>query len=323
MAASSSEIRLIDRWQRDFPLVPRPYREMAAINELTEDEVLEALSDLGDRGILSRVGAVVRPNTVGVSTLAAMRVPPERLEEVAHIVSADPGVNHNYEREHDYNLWFVASGAHKSSLCTTLLRLGHQTGCPPLDLPLERAYHIDLGFSVSKDVADRPARNAAPSRAASSDDRRFLAAFDEGLPLVARPYRAVGRGLGLDETQVIERLAGLIDDGIVSRFGLVVRHRELGYRANGMVVWDVADDAVDAVGERFAQHPFVTLCYRRPRRLPRWPYNLFCMIHGRERGTVLTQVKALRERAGIDVRDHSVLFSRRRFKQRGVRLSAA
>jgi DNA-binding Lrp family transcriptional regulator len=107
--------------------------------------------------------------------------------------------------------------------------------------------------------------------------------------------------------------------GIIRRFGAVVRHHELGFTANAMTVWDVPDDEADALGAAVAAYPFVTLCYRRPRRLPAWPYNLFCMIHGRDRITVLNQVGVLSRESGLGRFRHAVLFSRLRFKQRGAR----
>lgn len=148
-------------------------------------------------------------------------------------------------------------------------------------------------------------------------DRALIAALEDGLPLTRRPYLDVGRRLGMDEAAVIAALRRLLDAGIVKRLGVVVRHHELGYRANAMVVWDLPDDAVDAVARRFTAFDFVTLCYRRPRRPPKWPYNLFCMIHGRERPAVLAQVDRLATACGVAGAPRAVLFSRRRFKQRG------
>jgi DNA-binding Lrp family transcriptional regulator len=153
----------------------------------------------------------------------------------------------------------------------------------------------------------------------SALDRRLIAAVQDGLPLVERPFQAVGEATGLSEDQVIAGLQRLIGDGTIKRFGIVVRHRELGYRANAMVVWDVPDEQVQRAGRRLAALPFVTLCYRRPRRPPGWPYNLFCMIHGRERATVLGQIEAATRAAGLDGSSRAVLFSRRCFKQRGAR----
>lgn len=157
----------------------------------------------------------------------------------------------------------------------------------------------------------------------TSDDRRLLDLVGAGLPLVAEPYRAVAAALGLDEAAVRARLASLIDAGVIARFGVVVRHRALGYVANAMVVWDVPDDRVATVAAGLAAEPGVTLCYRRPRRPPDWPYNLFCMIHGRDRTQVLGQIEALVARLGLGALPRAVLFSRHCYVQRGARYGAA
>ncbi len=153
--------------------------------------------------------------------------------------------------------------------------------------------------------------------------RRVLAALDDGLPLVPRPYAALAAACGLSEAQVIAAIEELLEDGVLNRFGVVVRHHELGYRANAMVVWDIPDSQVREAGRSLAALPFVTLCYRRPRRPPRWPYNLFCMIHGRDRGSVEALIRRAAEQVGLAEVPREVLFSRRRFKQRGARYGTA
>ncbi|MCC7017224.1 MAG: AsnC family protein [Rhodospirillales bacterium] len=150
-------------------------------------------------------------------------------------------------------------------------------------------------------------------------DSRILAEIADGLPLAPAPYAVVGSRLGVGESEVIARIEGMIARGIIRRFGAVVPHRELGFTANAKTVWNVPDDEADKIGGIVAAYPFVTLCYRRPRRLPAWPYNLFCMIHGRDRITVLDQVDILNREAGLGRFPHAVLFSRLRFKQRGAR----
>lgn len=152
-------------------------------------------------------------------------------------------------------------------------------------------------------------------------DRTLLAALEPGLALVARPFAALAQQTGLEEQEVIERLRELHRQGIVSRFGVIVRHRALGYRANAMVVWDIPDDHVAAVAPTLAALPFVTLCYRRPRR-PGWPYNLFCMIHGKDRETVRAQIVRANASAGTAGLPQAVLFSTRAFKQHGARYGA-
>lgn len=152
-------------------------------------------------------------------------------------------------------------------------------------------------------------------------DSVLIQAIQDGLPLVERPYAAIGETIGLTEDEVIGHINTLMAHGDIKRFGVVVRHKELGYRSNAMVVWDLPDAWVDRLGERIGQMPFVTLCYRRPRRLPDWPYNLFSMIHGRNPGSVLDQVEQIKQRAGLQEVDYAVLFSGKRFKQRGARYS--
>jgi siroheme decarboxylase len=149
-------------------------------------------------------------------------------------------------------------------------------------------------------------------------DAALLHAIAGGLPLDLRPYAAVGAGLGMSETEVRERLARLLGDGTIRRLGVVVRHQELGYKANAMVVWALPEDRVTELGQRIGALPFVTLSYRRPQR-PGWPYNLFTMIHGRDRDAVLAQVDRIKATCDLQTVDCAVLFSGRRFKQRGAR----
>ena len=156
----------------------------------------------------------------------------------------------------------------------------------------------------------------------SPGDRELISLVQNGLPVVSRPYADIAARLSTTEQDVIQRLQQLIDNGVIKRFGIVVRHRELGYRANGMVVWDVPDDRVSELGACIGRFPCVTLSYRRPRRLPRWPYNLFTMVHGRDRDEVRRQVAAIVESCGLQNISHSILFSTRRFKQRGANYSA-
>ena len=150
-------------------------------------------------------------------------------------------------------------------------------------------------------------------------ERELVAAVQDGLPLDPQPYAAIGRIAGLSEAEVIDGLRKLIERGVIRRFGLVISHRDLGYRANAMVVWDIPDGAVGRIGEALAALPFVTLCYRRPRRLPDWPYNLFCMIHGRDRKSVEALVEEAARAADASDCPRAVLFSTRQFKQRGAR----
>jgi len=163
--------------------------------------------------------------------------------------------------------------------------------------------------------------NSKLSPAADLRDIALLAAIEDGLPLTPKPFAAIGEQLQMSEEEVISRFSQMQETGIISRFGLVLQHRPLGYRANAMVVWDVPDEDVDEVAGRIKRHDFVTLCYCRSRRAPLWQYNLYCMIHGRQRETVKSQIDQLKKSAGLEAYATKTLFSRRRFKQTGARFS--
>jgi siroheme decarboxylase len=324
--------KLLNDFQHDFPLSPAPFAQIARRLNTSTAMVLARLRELQFQGAVSRVGPVFRPNTIGASTLVAMQAPAAELETVASVVNGFPEVNHNYEREHRYNLWFVVTAADQTALAETLSRIEHQTGHAVLSLPLVRDYHIDLGFRMSlADHAPLPDIGAATASGAEEMNEKIaqeaaedlIEAIQAGLPLVARPYREIGARLGISEQAVIGQLRGMIDAGIIKRLGVVVRHHELGYRANAMVVWDVPDEQVEHIGRQLGDIDCVTLCYQRPRRLPHWPYNLFCMVHGQDRDEVLACIARLVEALALGDIRHAVLFSGRRFKQRGARYRLA
>lgn len=149
MHLNPAELKLLDDYQHEFPLVPRPFKAIADATGISEVEVIENYARLKAKGVLSRIGAVVKPNTAGVSTLAALAVPPSRLAEIAALVSAQPEVNHNYERENEFNLWFVVTAGDADAVGAILRRIEQITGLEILDLPLVRSYHIDLGFPLT------------------------------------------------------------------------------------------------------------------------------------------------------------------------------
>ena len=152
--------------------------------------------------------------------------------------------------------------------------------------------------------------------------RRLILATQQGLPLTPEPYAELARTLGCDEATVLAGIEDLLARGVIRRIGVVPNHYAIGYSANGMSVWDVDDSVVDALGERIGQLPFVTHCYRRPRHLPGWPYNLFAMLHGGNRDEVMAHVEEVRALLGAACRSSDVLFSTQILKKTGLRLTA-
>ncbi len=312
---SPLEFALLNDWQHELPLVSAPFAEIGRKHGVDEAAVLNALKRLSARGAVSRVGAVFAPWRIGVSTLAAMAVPSERLEQVAAIVSARREVNHNYEREHRCNLWFVATARDEGLLAAALDGIAAAADLPVMSLPLVEQYHIDLGFDLCDAAKARGTAGETRREPLRPEEQRLAAVLEPGLRLVPQPYATAADHAGIDEEQAIAHLRRWLADGIVKRLGVVVHHRELGYKANAMVVFDVPDADAASVGARLAAEPGVTLCYRR-RRHAQWPYNVYCMVHGRTRDEVAPTIQRLGKIVGGT---HEVLFSTRRFKQRGAR----
>ncbi|SDD43734.1 AsnC family transcriptional regulator [Ruegeria marina] len=309
---------LLDDWQRDFPITDRPFLGIAEQLGLTESNVIARLTRMRSAGRITRVGATVAPGTASASTLAAVAAPEDRIEQVAAQIGAEPGVNHNYQREDDWNLWFVATGPHRAHVDATLARIGARTGLRVLDLPLVRPFNVDLGFRMGAATPRVPARREADISALRPGDKDLLQALTTGLELVRAPYAALASELKRDTGEVMTRIHALHGAGIITRLGVIVRHRALGWSANAMVVWDLPSEAIASAGPALAGCPGVTLCYER-RPVPGvWPYRLYSMIHARSRSEamdVLNRATALPQLASVP---HKVLFSTRCFKQTGA-----
>ncbi|WP_170332394.1 siroheme decarboxylase subunit beta [Ruegeria arenilitoris] len=310
--------RLLDEFQRDFPITDRPFQVLGYLLGLEEAEVIDRLTRMRATGRITRVGATIAPGAVSASTLAAIAAPEERLEEVAAIIDAEPGVNHNYQREDDWNLWFVATGPDRAHVNDTLARISHRTGLRVLDLRLVRPFNVDLGFRMSGETRNVPGPRNVDCSAMRDGDRPLLQALSSGLPLVADPFAELAQTLNRPTPEVMTRVEALHDAGIISRLGVIVRHRALGWSANAMVVWNMPADQVGTAGPALAAHPGVTLCYERNPVEDIWPYRLYSMIHARSRNEALETLSsavALPELAGAR---HKVLFSTRCFKQTGA-----
>ena len=318
-AASS----ILDNWQRDLPLVSRPFAAIAEGAGLGEADVLAQLAEMQANGTIARVGATLRPNTIGASTLAALAVPEWRVDEGAELVGQEPGVNQSYLRENDWNLWFVATAPDSAELAATLARIEARTGLPVLNLPLRRAFNIDLGFALAGPRHALQQEREVDTSVIEAGDRALLQILTQGLRITERPYAALADQLGRSEADVLARIAVLTSAGIITRLGVIVRHRALGWRSNAMVTWNLPDDRIEAAGKALLRHPGITLCYERCRVEGMWDYPLFCMIHAKSRAEalqVLADAAALPELAGAT---HQVLFSVRCFKQTGAMIARA
>ncbi|ACM55692.1 siroheme decarboxylase subunit beta [Halorubrum lacusprofundi] len=345
---------LIDEYQSGFPVESRPFervaRDITAETgvDIDADAVLDRVRDLRERGVFRRFGAVLNPPVIGSSTLAAVRAPEDRFNEVAEVINGYQQVNHNYRRDHEWNQWFVVTAGSRETRDAILAEIEERTGCEVLALPMLTDYYIDLEFPVVN--GDRFARESGEARSASdsasgerSDPRAsdhtdvsatrisenargdltplegdLLLAIQDGFPLSSTPYADVASEIDAPIEDVLAAVEQLLADGCIKRIGCVVNHVVTGFTNNCMVVWDVPDDELDERGEAVGSLPYVTLCYHRPRRPEQeWEYNLFTMIHGREAEAVDAKIDELA--ADHLPFTHERLYSTETLKQTGAR----
>jgi DNA-binding Lrp family transcriptional regulator len=339
---------LIDGYQSGFPIAEEPFQVLAADLGIEEDEALDRVRALREQGIFRRFGAVLNPPVIGSSTLAAVRAPEDRFDEVAEVINGYRQVNHNYRRSHEWNMWFVVTAGSQETRDRILAEIEERTGCEVLVLPMLTDFYIDLEFPVVN--GDRFARETQPegtspderaaspqagesiqettvdatriSEAATADftdlERRLVLAIQDGFPLTRTPYRDIAARLDAPIADVLAAIERLLANGCIKRVGCVVNHVITGFDANCMVVWDIPDEGLDARGEAVGALPYVTLCYHRPRRPEQgWPHNLFTMVHGREAAAVDAKVDEL---ANDHLPyDHERLYSTETLKQTGAR----
>lgn len=323
LVADPADRRLLDDFQRDFPVTPHPFALLAEEVDLSEAEVVRRLNAMRQTGRITRVGGTCAPNTLSASTLAAVAAPADRIEGVAEIINDEPGVNHSYEREDDWNIWFVATGPDRTHVDATLARIEERTGLTVLDLRLVRPFNVDLGFKMdgTTNPVNPPAPRAADLDVIQPGDRDLMQALCQGLPIVPRPYQALAESLGRSENEVLDRISALSDAGILSRLGVIVRHRALGWRSNAMVVWDLPHDAITEAGPQLAALPGVTLCYERSPVEGTWPYRLYSMIHAKSREDALEVLDRASNLPALRGVDHKPLFSTRCFRQTGAMIA--
>jgi DNA-binding Lrp family transcriptional regulator len=329
-AIDDVDAALIDGYQSGFPVAERPFRRVGAALGIDESDAVDRVRALRDAGIVRRFGAVLNPPVIGSSTLAALRAPEDRFDEIAAVVNEYRQVNHNYARDHEWNMWFVVTAGSRERRDEILAEIEARTGRTVLNLPMLTDYYIDLEFPVVN--ADRFARESLESHTDTSATRiseaatgdlspleaELLLAIQDGFPPSATPYRDVAEGLGYAVDDVLAAVDRLLANGCLKRIGCVINHVVTGFDANCMVVWDVPDDDLDERGERVGSLPSVTLCYHRPRRPDQgWPYNLFTMIHGRDPDAVDAKIDELA--ADYLPVDHERLYSTATLKQTGAR----
>ena len=310
------DLALLNDWQRDFPLTSRPFEVIAERHGCTGAEVQQHYRHLLQAGALGRIGGIFGVGAGGAAMLCALSVPADRIEQVAKQVNSFECVNHNYAREHQWNMWFVVTAPSVAERDACVSEIEAVTHLRALRLPMRRAFRIDLGFDLK--TGHCQAVRSGRCEPIDAADHALAAAIEEGMSITEWPYAQWAKQAGCSEHDVLNKIQHWLDTGALRRFGAIVRHHELGVTANAMTVFNVPDESFVEYGLALAKQAGVTLCYARQRD-EGWPYNLYCMVHGRTREETLAHIEQARQATGLTAFDHAVLFSTERFKQTGGR----
>jgi len=318
--------QIINHYQGDFPLLHRPFEAIAERFNCDETQVISCIQALLDSKVLSRFGPLYDAACMGGGlSLAAMSVAESNFAQIATQVNSLPEVAHNYQRDHILNMWFVLATETPTEIDKAIVEIEKITGLKVYNFPKIREFYIGLWLEM--DELGRVSTRSFPlatkqSMQISGLARQVIQHSQSGLPLVPTPYDDIASRIGCDEESVIEVMQDMLDSGVIRRIGVVPNHYRLGLRSNGMTVWDIADDQVEKFGEIIGQLDFVSHCYQRPRSLPKWPYNLFAMVHGCNRAEVDEKVSRIADILGDVCQQHDVLLSSAILKKSGLRLVA-
>ena len=329
MNLTALEREFINKYQGNFPLQDRPFKTIADRLHCSEDELIKTVENLKSENLLTRFGPLYDAALLGGGlTLAAIAVPEDRYEAVTEMVNAYPEVAHNYRREHTLNMWFVLATETPGEIDNILHAIEQTTKLKVYNFPKQHEFYIGLWLQLAADgrhsTVPVPAPASAEKMVCTLDDidRKLISVTQSGITIERSPYQAIANNMGATERDVLQRLHKMLSCGIIRRIGAVPNHYRLGLTANGMTVWDVADDKVIELGNRIGQLDFVSHCYQRPRHLPVWSYNLFAMVHGHDREEVNAKVEQIESLLGAHCKAHETLFSSAILKKTGLRLAA-
>jgi len=318
-----SDKELLNEIQWTFPLVTRPFDAIAKKFDTTPEIIKEKLNNLKEIGVLRQLSAIFDTRKLGyTSSLVAMEIEHDKLEYVASQINRHPGVSHNYERDHQFNLWFTLAVPPGADLNSELEKFNVLKGIKKVrKLPTLQLFKI----GVKLDMVDDKKHEVAPTEEKkeiknikfepTEDDKDFIRELQKDMEIIDEPFVKAANNLGITEDELFSKMKHYESLGVLRRFAAILRHRQVGFTANGMIVWKVPEDRITSVGETLGSFPQVSHCYERP-TYDDWPYNVFSMIHCKTHDEAYDVAKTIQNQ--IDVNEYKILFSSREFKKTRV-----
>ncbi len=309
--------------QKSFPLEQRPFAALAEQTGLREEEALNHVRALKEKGLIVEISGIFNAPALGYNTtLVAMKVPPAKLDEAAGIISLHPGVGHNYGRENTYNLWFTLSIPREKDLVREVKGMQNRAGAiSSLILPSLHLFKIGVFIEPGKhgEDAQMEGLNSEESDFSfnghiSPDEITVVRGLqkDLSLELKLEPFKQMAKSSGMEENLFLKLAKGLLERKILRRYAAQLPHRKMGFTFNAMICWKVPEERKMETGKALASSPWVTHCYERP-TYEDWPYNLYSMVHGKTREECLEKSRALSHQVAIE--QYIPLFSPKEYKK--------
>ncbi len=304
--------------QKNFPLTQKPFLEIAKQLGITEVEVLDILQKEKDNKIIRQTSAIFDTKSLGFkSSLIAFKVKKEDIDKAVEVINAHPGVSHNYERDHDFNIWFTIAVDPKSKLGLekSVEILAKETKAEDfIILPTLKMFKISVKLNTTgKDAKkEKVKKRVKKDITLTSLHYDIIKLVQEDIDIVSEPFKNIIDKLSIDYDTFFRVLQELQDAGVMRRFAAILNHRKAGFNANAMTVWDVDEEKGEEIGKIAAEFSAVSHCYLRP-KYPNWPYNLFTMIHGKtteETNGIIADIAS-----EIEHKAKRPLYSTREFKK--------
>ncbi|MDX1371334.1 MAG: Lrp/AsnC family transcriptional regulator [Nitrososphaeraceae archaeon] len=316
--------KILNEIQWFFPLIDRPFIDIAKRYNISEIDVMKRISHMKENGIIRQINAIFDTRKLGYkSALIAFAVKPEKLTSVANEINKHPGVSHNYERNHEFNMWFTLAIPPGSDMKIILDKMSSLDGVIKYRLlPTLKMYKIGVKLDMVNEDSLNPKptdkiKELNPEKMHLSDsDKDFIRELQKDLEIIPEPFRKSAAKLHVTTNELFEKAKKFEKVGIMRRYAAILRHRDAGFTANGMIVWKVPNDIIDDIGYKLASFSQVSHCYRRP-TYPDWEFNLFSMIHARSIESA--EIIAKEISSIIKINTYKILFSSREFKKERVK----
>ncbi len=304
--------------QKNFPLTKRPFRDIATNLNCSEDEIIDILQEEKRKGIIRQISAIFDTKKLGYkSSLVAFKIDESDIDQAVSILNSHPGISHNYERNHDFNIWFTLAVPQDSmlGLDNTIKLLSELTGAKEyIALPTLKLFKIAVKLDTTGKVSKKESIKKRVFKDIQIEDihKKVIKYAQNDIEITKEPFEKIIKEIGITYDEFFKILQDLKDSGAMRRFAAILNHRKAGFNANAMVVWDIDEDIAVEVGQKIAKYSAVSHCYLRP-KYDNWPYNIFSMVHGKTKEQTDAIVKEIESE--IKYNENQYLYSSREFKK--------